>query len=65
MNQISVAGSGLYIIIITAILNYFGITSDVGTITAVVTNAVTVFGWVLLIIGQLKRKDLTLGLVRK
>lgn len=65
MQNISLAGTGLYVIIITAVLNYFGITADAGSVTAVVTSVITIFGWVLLIFGQLRRKDLTLGLVRK
>lgn len=65
MNQISVAGAGVYVLIIQMILNLFGITPDAGSVMGVVNGVITVAGWALVIIGQLKRKDLTAGLIRK
>lgn len=69
MNQISVAGSGVYALaldgIINFMLNWFGITPDVGSVGAVINAAVIVVGWVMIIVGQLRRKDLKLGLIRK
>lgn len=65
MNQISIAGAGVYVLIIQMILNLFGITPDAGSVMGVVNGVITVAGWALVIIGQLKRKDLTAGLIRK
>jgi hypothetical protein len=65
MNNISFAGSGLLVLVINGVLQAFGITPDAGSVAAVIQGGVIIFGWVLLIVGQLKRKDLHYGLLRK
>ncbi len=65
MLPVSVTGSGLIILIIEGILHLFGITPDSGSVAAVVNASLIVIGWVAVIIGQLRRKDLHFGLIRK
>lgn len=65
MNQISVAGIGVYVSLIEVILRLFGITPEPGTVMEVVNAVVIVGGWILILVGQFKRSDLHFGLVRK
>lgn len=63
--NVSMAGSGLFVVIIASVLNAFGITPEPGTIEHVVASLVVIGGWLAIIFGQLRRKDLKLGLFRK
>lgn len=65
MTPVSLAGSGLLILIIEGVLKSFGIEADATTVTGVVNSIVIAGGWLLLIIGQLRRPDLHFGLLRK
>lgn len=65
MTPISITGSGLLVLIVEALLHAFGITPDAGSVVAVVNAAIVALGWLTLIIGQLTRKDLHFGLIRK
>lgn len=65
MNQLSVAGVGVYVSVIEGILHLFGITPEPGTVLGIINDIVTVSGWILIIVGQLKRADLHVGLIRK
>lgn len=71
-NNHSMTGVGLAVIIITTILNFFGIVPAVdqvskiiGDILTVVDDCAIVVGWLLTIWGQLRRTDLSFGLWRK
>lgn len=71
-NNHSMTGVGLAVIIITTILNFFGIVPAVdqvskiiGDILTVIDDCAIVVGWLLTIWGQLRRTDLTFGLWRK
>ena len=68
-NNHSMTGVGLAVIIITTILNFFGIVPAVdqvskiiGDILTVVDDCAIVVGWLLTIWGQLRRTDLSFGL---
>lgn len=65
MTPISITGSGLLVLIVEALLHTFGITPDAGSVAAVVNAAIIALGWITLIVGQLTRKDLHFGLIRK
>lgn len=65
MTPISMAGSGLLVLIVEMVLNGFGITPEPGSVAAVVNAAIVALGWITLIAGQLSRKDLHFGLIRK
>lgn len=63
--KLSMAGVGMYVSVITVLLNLFGITADPGSIEAAVSAAITLFGFAIWIIGQFRRKDLKYGLLHK
>lgn len=63
--KLSIAGVGMYVSVITVLLNLFGITPDPGSVEAAVSAGVTLFGFALWIIGQVRRRDLKFGIVRK
>jgi nucleoside permease NupC len=70
--QTSMTGVGLAVVIITTVLNFFGIvpavdqvSQIVGDILTIVSDCAVVVGWLLTIWGQLRRTDLTFGLFRK
>lgn len=65
MTPVSITGSGLIVIIVEMVLHYFNITPEADSVTAVVNGAIIVVGWLAVIIGQLRRKDLHFGLIRK
>lgn len=62
---ISLAGSGLLILIIEAVLGAFGITPEPGSVSQVLNSVVVAGGWLMLIIGQIRRRDLIAGIVRR
>jgi len=61
----SKTGIGAIITVIVTLLNLFGVELPEGTITTVTEAVATLVGVVLLVWGQLSRKDLHLGLIRK
>lgn len=65
MTPVSIAGSGLLVLIVEAFLGWFGITPAPGTVMSVVNATIIALGWLSLIVGQLRRKDLHFGLIRK
>lgn len=65
MTPVSITGSGLIVLLVEMVLHYFGITPDAGSVAAVVNGALIAIGWIALIVGQLTRKDLHFGLIRK
>ncbi len=64
MTPISLAGSGAIITVIEFALRYTNVDLPDGSVAALVNGVVTVGGIVLLIWGQLRRKDLKYGLFR-
>lgn len=63
--SISMAGTGTAVVIIQAILSILGIEAPEGSVAGAVDAVVTVVGFVLLVWGQLRRKDLVAGFIRK
>lgn len=64
MNKISKAGLGMYITLISFILSsVFGL--DQNEATEAITNLFIGIGSILWIVGQITRKDLDFGLLRK
>lgn len=63
--SISLAGTGWIVIAIMWLLNFFGLDADEGSVTATVEAALVVFGFVAALVGQIRRKDLKFGLIRK
>ena len=61
----SMAGTGVAITLIMLAIKLLGLDIDEGQVTEVVTSGGQVVGFVLLVIGQVKRKDLKFGLLRK
>ena len=63
--NLSIAGIGMVVTILAFAAKYFKIDADEGQITEVVKNTSQVIGFVIMIIGQLRRKDLIGGIVRR
>lgn len=62
---ISLTGTGILITLIEYVLRFFGLEFEEGSVAAAVNGLVVFVGFVLVIVGQLRRKDLRFGLVRK
>lgn len=62
--NISMTGTGLAVIIITYVLQWLGVQFDANQVTVIVKDVIEVVGWLLTIIGQLKRQDLSFGFWR-
>lgn len=65
MTPVSFAGLGTIALTIEAILRIIGIEFTEGSVEAALNGLVVFVGFVLLIVGQLRRKDLKYGLLRK
>lgn len=65
MKNISLAGSGTYVLVIEMVLRLFGVDFTDDSVTGAVNGLIVFIAFVLLVIGQLRRKDLHLGLIRK
>ena len=63
--KISMAGSGLIISILAVALPFFGVSVDQGSITQFVANTAQVIGFIMLVVGQVRRPDLRFGIVRR
>ena len=64
-NSVSMAGTGVVITLIESVLKLFGIDFPDGSVGQAVNGAVAILGLVLLVVGQLRRKDLNMGFFRK
>jgi hypothetical protein len=62
---VSMTGTGMIVTAVAAILGHFHIVLDNDTITALVKDIIEIGGIVLMVIGQLRRKDLVAGVIRK
>lgn len=65
MLPVSKAGVGVYSFLLILIAHYFGVDLDEGTATEIALSTGKVGSFILLIWGQLSRKDLSFGLFRK
>jgi hypothetical protein len=65
MNNLSVAGIGMYVSLIEGVLHVFGFVPPEGSILAAINGAVAIVALATWIVGQFKRADLSLGLFRK
>lgn len=61
----SMAGVGWLTVVLSYVLAYLGVNADSSQIAAWADNIIAVVGLIMIIIGQLRRKDLHLGLWRK
>jgi hypothetical protein len=60
----SLTGTGLIVVIVTELLRAFGV-ENTGGVQEAVVGLLTFIGWVALVYGQLRRKDLSWGIFRK
>lgn len=58
-------GSGMIVVAISWVLNHFGIQIGNDQVTAFVNGLIQAIGVIMTVYGQLKRKDLHMGLIRK
>lgn len=65
-NVVSMTGSGASIVVLLdVLLPFFGVNLPEGTTAAAVAGAIEFVGWVLLVVGQIRRPDLVLGMIRR
>lgn len=64
MQTVSMSGVGMLVVVVTWILGLFNIVPQDGQVLAVVSSILTAIGWIMMILGQLRRKDLSMGLFR-
>lgn len=64
MTNVSLAGSGILALVVAEVLRWGGI-DNIGDPASAFDGLLTFIGWVALIYGQLRRKDLTIGFFRK
>lgn len=63
--NVSMTGSGMLALVLGTILSWLGVNADSSQLAGWVDSIISVVGLAMLIIGQLRRKDLKLGLIRK
>lgn len=62
--NVSMTGTGIAVYLVGLALNHAGINYDAGQLAGAVDGAFVVVGFVLTIWGQLRRRDLSMGLFR-
>lgn len=65
ISPVSVTGIGAIIVVIEYLFGLFGVEFPEGSVEAGVQGGIAFVGLVLVVIGQLRRKDLKAGLLRK
>jgi uncharacterized membrane protein len=65
MNKLSLTGIGVIIMLVQTVLQLIGIETEPGTVEYAVNSLFAVIGFVALVWGQLRRRDLVAGIVRK
>lgn len=65
MSKISLTGVGVLIMLVQTALTLLGIETEPGTVEYAVNSFVAVVGFIALVIGQVRRKDLHAGIIRK
>ena len=58
-------GVGLVVYVATLLLSWFGVVADTTEVTDFANSLVNVLGFVLMVVGQMRRKDLKWGFLRK
>lgn len=61
---VSMTGTGLLVLLVTYALQWLGVQFDANQVTVIVKDVLEVGGWVLTIVGQLRRKDLSMGIFK-
>jgi hypothetical protein len=65
-NTLSLTGSGILVLLVKNILTYIGIVDiDDNMIERLISGVIDVAGILMTIIGQARRSDLKMGLIRK
>jgi len=64
-NNFSMTGVGAIITVTEGLLKMFGVEIPDGSVSAGVNGLVSFVGLVFLVWGQVRRKDLNLGIIRK
>lgn len=65
MSLLSVTGGGAIVLIVSAALKWFGVEVADGQIDTAVKAIIDLAGIFMLVYGQLRRKDLVAGIVRR
>ena len=65
MPALSLTGIGAIVTIVMTVLKMFGIELPDGSDKQIADAILTLIGIVMLVVGQLRRKDLVAGIVRK
>ena len=65
MTSISLTGVGGIVTVVELALSFFGVVPSEGSILAIVNGLVALSGVVTLVYGQLRRKDLVGGIIRR
>lgn len=58
-------GTGAFIALVEAALNFFGISIGDGVVAQAINGLLTFLSLLFVVWGQLRRKDLTFGILRK
>lgn len=64
-SNVSTAGVGMYVFLIMTILHFFGLEPDVNTVEGAVMGGITLISFFVWVVGQITRRDLKAGIVRK
>lgn len=62
--SVSMTGTGIAITLVEYALSAMNVTFDAGSVSAAINGLVTFVGLLFVVWGQLRRKDLTLGMFR-
>lgn len=65
MQKVSTSGVGMWAFIIVSVLQLLGVETDTNTIEGVIVSGITIVSFAVWMWGQLSRKDLKFGLLRK
>lgn len=63
--QTSMVGTGLIITLVEMVLRHFDISFGEGEVAVAINGLLAFVGFIFILIGQLRRKDLKFGLLRK
>lgn len=63
--SVSMTGTGIVITLIEYALTVFNVKFDSGSVAAAINGLITFVGFIFVVWGQLRRKDLTLGMFRQ
>jgi len=65
MTKLSLTGIGVVIMIVQSALELLGVETEPGSIEFAVNSLFAVIGFIAIVVGQLRRRDLHAGLIRK